>query len=106
LRGRCRCSGARFCEQWEGGSVEHLRVVQVRAPALVRLEGALGPLQELAVRGALTFSTAVVDGRTVLRLTYRVSGAPEAGLEKLAPLVDRVMADQFGRWADFVEGQK
>jgi len=99
-------AGDCFCEQWDGGSIEHLRVVLVRPPSMVRLEGALGPLQELAVRGVLTFATAVVEGRTVLRLTYRVAGAPEAGLEKLAPLVDRVMADQFGRWADYVESQR
>jgi len=99
-------AGDCFCEQWEGGSIEHLRVVLVRPPAMVRLEGALGPLQELAVRGVLTFATAMADGRTVLRMTYRVSGAPEAGLDKLAPLVDRVMADQFARWADHVEAQR
>jgi hypothetical protein len=99
-------AGDCFCEQWDGGSVEHLRVVLVRAPQMVRLEGALGPLQELAVRGVLTFATAVADGRSVLRMTYRVSGAPEAGLEKLAPLVDRVMGDQFARWADHVESQR
>lgn len=98
-------AGDCFCEQWTGGSVEHARVVLALPPATLRLEGALGPLQELAVRGILTFTTAVTDGQTVLRLTYRVAGAPDAGLEKLAPLVDRVIGDQFQRWAAHSEAR-
>lgn len=98
-------AGDCFCEQWDGGSVEHARVVLARPPAMLRLEGALGPLQELAVRAVLTFTATVTDGQTVLRLTYRVSGAPDAGLEKLAPLVDRVIGDQFQRWAAHAEAR-
>jgi hypothetical protein len=99
-------AGDCFCEQWDGGSVEHARVVLVRTGSLVRLEGALGPLQDLAVRGVLTFATGVAQGRTFVRLTYRVSGAPEAGLERLAPAVDRMMGDVFERWAAFADAQR
>ena len=96
-------AGDCFCEQWDGHSIEHARVIQVRPESTVRLEGALGPLQELAVKAILTFSTGVAEGKTFVRLTYRVSGGPDVGLEKLAPLVDRVIADAFGRWAAYVE---
>ena len=96
-------AGECFCEQWAGGSVEHGRVVLVRPDALVRLDAALGPLQELAVRGVLTFSTGVADGKTFVRLTYRVSGSADAGLEQLAAPVDRVIGDQFARWAAYAE---
>jgi uncharacterized protein YndB with AHSA1/START domain len=96
-------AGECFCEQWDGGSVEHARVIQVQPGSVVRLEGALGPLQELAVKGILTFTTGVADGKTFVRLTYRVSGSPDAGLDKLAAPVDRVIGDQFARWAAYAE---
>ena len=38
-----------------------------------------------------------MEGKTLVRLTYRVAGAPDAGLDKLAPAVDQVLADQFQR---------
>jgi len=97
-------AGDCFCEQWgEGASVEHARVVQVLPGRQVRLEGALGPLQELAVRGVLTFSARAAEGGgTQLVMTYRVAGDAAAGLERLAPVVDRVMAEQFQRWAAHV----
>jgi hypothetical protein len=97
-------AGDCFCEQWEGNSIEHARVLQVQRERLVRLAGALGPLQELPVRGVLSFSAQVVDGKTVLGLVYRVAGAPEAGLERLAPIVDRVIGEQFNRWVAHVNG--
>jgi len=96
-------AGECFCEQWEGGSVEHGRVILVRPDALVRLDAALGPLQELAVRGVLTFATGVADGKTFARLTYRVSGSADAGLGQLAVPVDRVIGEQFARWSAYAE---
>lgn len=96
-------AGDCFCETWEGGSVEHARVVNVQAGRLVRLEGALGPLQDLAVRGVLSFGVTVTEGRTWATLSYRVAGAPEAGLEQLAPVVDRVIGEQFRRWTAFAD---
>lgn len=99
-------AGDCFCEQWDGGSVEHARVIYVQRDSTVRLEGGLGPLQNLAVKGVLTFSTGSKDGSTFLRLAYRVSGGTEAGLEKLAPLVDKVMGEQFARWAGHVDNGK
>lgn len=99
-------AGDCFCEQWDGNSVEHARVIFVQRGAAVRLEGGLGPLQDLAVNGVLTLSTAAAEGKTFVRMVYRVSGAPDAGLEKLAPIVDKVIAEQFSRWAAFVDTPK
>ena len=97
-------AGDCFCEQWgDGASVEHARVIQVQPGRQVRLEGALGPLQELAVHGVLTFSARTAEGGgTQLVMTYRVVGDAAAGLERLAPIVDRVMGEQFQRWAAHV----
>jgi hypothetical protein len=98
--------GGCFCERWDGGSVQHAEVIGVGKDAYVRLQGALGPLQELPVTGVLTFSMKAVDGRTQLNVTYRVAGAADGGLEKWAAAVDRVIGEQVGRLAAFVDTGK
>ena len=50
--------------------------------------------------------TARRDGATWLRVTYRVAGAPEAGLDKLAPAVDQVIGEQVRRLKAFIETGK
>ena len=98
-------AGDCFCESWgEGHSIEHARVLLVIQGQLVRLQAALGPLQELGAHGILTLSTAQSEGKTFIRMVYRVSGPPDGNFEKLAPVVDRVMGEQFGRWARFADG--
>ena len=72
----------------------------------LRLQGGLGPLQELPVTGVLTFTMKAVEGRTALTLNYRVSGPPDSGLEKWAAAVDRVLGEQAGRLAAHVDGGK
>ena len=48
-----RQAGGCFCERWGNNSVEHARVVIALEDRMLRLEGALGPLQALAVNGVL-----------------------------------------------------
>jgi len=99
-------AGGCWCERWGGGnSVEHGRVLQALPPRSLRLHSALGPLQELPVNGVLTFTVLTQETQTVLRLTYRVAGA-DAGLDKLAPQVDRVLGEQFRRLIRFAETGK
>jgi uncharacterized protein YndB with AHSA1/START domain len=91
-------AGGCWCERWgDGQSVQHGQVVFVQPGRVIRLNASLGPLQELAVNGVLTIVTSAQDGKTVLRLTYRVSGNADAGLDKLAPVVDQVLATQYKR---------
>lgn len=98
-------AGDCFCEDWgEGHSIEHARVLLVMQGQLVRMQGALGPLQELGATGILTLSTAQSEGKTYVRMVYRVTGSPDSNFEKLAPVVDRVMGEQFSRWARFADG--
>jgi hypothetical protein len=87
--------GGCFCEKLpNGGGVEHGRVVNVAPGSLLRLQGALGPLQELGVTGSLSWQVAKAAGGSTITMTYAVGGyAP--GLEKLAPLVDQVMMRQL-----------
>jgi uncharacterized protein YndB with AHSA1/START domain len=89
-------TGGCFCERWDGNSVEHGRVVMVLKGKMLRLSAALGPLQEMAVSGVITFALEEKDGATTLVVTHRVSGDPSHKLDALAPIVDRVNAQQFG----------
>ena len=90
--------GGCWCERWgDGQSVQHGTVVLALPGRVLRVLGNLGPLQDLPVNGVLTFAITTQDGKTTLRLTYRVAGPADAGLDKLAPAVDRVMGEQFKR---------
>jgi hypothetical protein len=86
--------------------VAHGQVVLVQPGRTLRLYANVGPLQELPVNGVLTFTIAMQEAKTILRMTYRVSGGPDAGMEKLAPLVDQVMGQQFRRLKALAEGGK
>jgi len=89
-------AGGCFCERWDGGVVEHGRVVTVFPGRMLRLDAALGPLQEMAVSGVITFTLEEKDGATTLVATHRVSGDAAHKLDQLAPIVDQVNAQQFG----------
>ena len=89
-------AGGCFCERWKQGSSEHGRVVMAVADELLRLQAALGPLQEYALNGMLSFQLAAgVDGTTQLNVDYRVNGASASDLGQFAPAVDRVLALQI-----------
>lgn len=99
--------GGCFCEKLPGGGVEHLRVVFVKPGEVLRLRGALGPLQGEGVDGALTF-VLVPDGAggTKLSLSYIVGGYLRKGSEAWAPIVDKVLAEQFARLIRYSETGK
>ena len=96
-------AGGCFCERWNGGSVEHGRVVlafERDGVRQVRILGALGPLQEMGVTGVLTFTVTPRQGGAAgahVTMTYRVSGEPGLGLDHLAAPVDHVIMEQFDR---------
>ena len=97
-------AGGCWCERWgEGHSSQHGQVVLVQPGRVLRLQASLGPLQELPVAGVLTIVTSVQDGKTALRMSYRVGGPADAGLDKLAPLVDQVIGAQFKRLKTLAE---
>jgi pimeloyl-ACP methyl ester carboxylesterase len=93
--------GGCFCESWGANSVEHARVINAQPGKMLRLVGSLGPLQDMAVVGVMTFAIAQQAGKARLTLTYRVRGTPDAGLDKIAPAVDKVIGEQFQRLAAF-----
>jgi uncharacterized protein YndB with AHSA1/START domain len=98
-------AGGCFCEKLaDGGSVQHARVIFAQPGKLLRLDGALGPLQDMAVTGVLSFSLAPDGPGTRIRMTYRVAGSLSMDSAKLAPLVDQVMGIQLGRLRSYASG--
>jgi uncharacterized protein YndB with AHSA1/START domain len=98
-------AGGCFCEKLaDGGSVQHARVIFAQPGKLLRLEGALGPLQDMAVSGVLSFTLAPDGPGTRIKMIYRVAGVLTMDSAKLAPLVDQVMGIQLGRLRSFASG--
>ncbi len=97
-------AGGCWCERWDGQSVEHARVVMVMerdGSRTLRVLGGFGPLQEMGVSGVLTFVVAPDPQGARITMTYRVSGDPGLSLDQIAPGVDAVLTEQFGRLGRF-----
>lgn len=99
--------GGCFCEKLpKGGGVEHLRVVYAAPGEILRMSGALGPLQASGVAGSLTWTlTASPDGATI-ELSYAVGGFIQGGFERIAPAVETVLGEQLQRLKLFIETGK
>jgi uncharacterized protein YndB with AHSA1/START domain len=96
-----------FCEKLpNGGGIEHLRVVYVAPPQIVRFSGALGPLQASGVAGSMTWKLTGGPDTTRLELSYSVGGFIDGGFEKIAPAVEAMLHEQLDRLKLFVETGK
>ena len=95
-------AGGCFCERWKDGSAEHGRVIMALPGKLLRLETSLGPLQELALKGILSFWIRTEDSSTTLTVEYRVNGASSSGLDQFAPNVDEVLGAQVDRLRRYI----
>lgn len=93
--------GGCFCERWKDGGAEHGRVVMFKREQLLRLNAALGPMQDMAVSGVLSIAIAAKDEGSEAVVTYRVSGTPAHAFDKMATVVDQVIGLQFGGWASY-----
>lgn len=99
--------GGCFCEGLPGGGgVRHLEVVYVAPGELLRLTGALGPLQESGLAGSLTWSFTTSGDSTRVGLAYSVGGYMAGGIQELAPLVDAVLGSQLLRLKAWTETGK
>jgi uncharacterized protein YndB with AHSA1/START domain len=99
-------AGGCWCETLpNGGSVEHLRVVYVAPGKTLRLRGALGPFQGLAVDGAMTWSIQSVPGGTDISLSYVAGGYAKDGFDELSKAADRVLGEQLLRLKKLVDGE-
>jgi uncharacterized protein YndB with AHSA1/START domain len=97
-------AGGCFCERLPGGgSVEHARVVMAWPGKLVRLTGALGPLQSEALAATLTWELKPAAGGTQVKLTYVVAGFARTARAALPGAVDGVLGEQLTRLKAFAE---
>jgi hypothetical protein len=99
--------GGCFCEKLpNGGGVEHLRVIFVAPRELLRLSGALGPLQGSGVAGSMTWKLTGDGNNTRVQLSYNVGGFIDGGFDKIAPAVESVLNEQLDRLKLFAETGK
>jgi uncharacterized protein YndB with AHSA1/START domain len=98
--------GACFCEALPGGGVEHGRVILVwPEQKLLRIQAALGPLQDEGVSAVLSFQVKPAQGGAEIVETYNVGGArPEA--VTMWPGVNTVLSEQLDRLKAYVEAKK
>ncbi len=79
------------------GSVEHMRVIFAQPGKVLRMQGALGPLQSEAVIGTLTVAMepAKDSAGTRVSFSYVVGGYMRYKVSEIAPAVDKVLGEQF-----------
>ncbi len=92
--------GGCFCERLpNNGRVEHLRIIYLAPGEEIRFQGALGPLQTMAVQGRMIWKIEASEYGSNVTFTYRVFGHAEGGLTGIAPAVDGVIGEQLNRLA-------
>lgn len=79
------------------GSVEHMRVIFALPGKVLRMQGALGPLQSEAVMGTLTVAMepAKDNAGTRVSFSYVVGGYMRYKVAEIAPAVDKMLGEQF-----------
>jgi hypothetical protein len=99
-------AGGCWCESLPGGgSVQHLTVVFVSPGKMLRMRGALGPFQGLAVDGVMTWSVkSAAGGGTDISFTYSVSGYVKDGFEELSKAADHVLGAQLQQLTKLADG--
>ena len=99
--------GGCFCEKLpNGGGIEHLRVVYLAPPRIVRFSGALGPLQASGIAGSMTWKLTSGPDNTLTELSYSIGGFIQGGFDKIAPAVESMLNEQLNRLKLFVETGK
>jgi uncharacterized protein YndB with AHSA1/START domain len=96
--------GGCFCERLpDGGGVQHMSVVFASPGKLLRLTGAIGPLQEAALAGTMTWNLSQTSGGATVEMTYTVGGFRAGGFRDIPAVVDGVLRGQLTRLKAFVE---
>ena len=74
---------------------------------MLRLSGALGPLQGEALAGTLTVTITAIDARrSKISFDYVVGGFARFPLDSIAPAVDGVIGEQHSRLVRLVSTGK
>ena len=80
-----------------------MSVVYASPGKLLRLTGAIGPLQEAALAGTMTWNLSQAGDATTVELVYTVGGFRVGGFRDMSTVVDRVLRGQLTRLKAFVE---
>lgn len=91
-------AGGCWCESADGRSSLHGTVSQIDPGKLLRLNAQLGPLQEMAVTGVLTFKVEEMGGGAHLYATYTVNGLSPEGAQQWSEAVNFVINEQVTRY--------
>ncbi len=93
-----------FCERLgKDAGVVHMTVTTVFPGTVLRLTGGLGPLGLMGVNGNMTWEFADAGDKTEVRFTYAVGGYRPGGLDKMAEIVDSVIAEALLRLKAHIE---
>lgn len=102
-------AGGCFCEAFQEkgaagkiktvGTVEHMRVIFAHPGHVLRMQGALGPLQGEAVLGTLTIAMEAnkAGTGTIVSFSYVVGGYMRQKSTAIAGGVDKVIGEQFAK---------
>jgi hypothetical protein len=97
-------AGGCWCESLpDGGSVEHLHVIFVSPGKVIRLRGALGPFQALAVEGVMTWSIKANGNGSDISVSYAIGGYSKDGFDNLSKAADQVLAVQIERLRKLID---
>jgi len=80
-----------------------MSVVYASPGKLLRLTGAIGPLQEAALAGTMTWNLSRTGDATTVEMIYTVGGFRVGGFRDLPTVVDGVLRGQLTRLKAFVE---
>lgn len=95
--------GGCYCERLpDGGGVEHLRIIYLAPGKEIRFNGALGPLQGMAINGRMIWKIEPAENGSTVSFTYHVIGFVDGGFEGLATAVDGVIGEQLQRLGEFL----
>lgn len=93
-------AGGCFCERSGDREAAHMQVAYVEPGKLLRMLGALGPLQGMGLNGALDWKFEAIEGGTRITMWNRVGGYTPDDLGAFAEVVDRVKAQQLSGLAE------
>ena len=90
--------GGCFCERLaNGGFVEHLGIIYLSPGEEIRFDGALGPLQQMAVQGRMIWKIEALENGSKVSFTYHIHGFSKGRFTELSPVVDAVIGEQLTR---------
>ena len=91
--------GGCWCEKLPGGGgIQHMQVIYVDPGKRVVMTGSLGPLLYLATAGVMDVQFKPAPQGSQVVFDYRAAGFFNGGADKLAPVVDGVLAEQVKRY--------